>query len=1118
MHARPALLLSVSGLLALASHLPALTVEEFQALPDQRPAIRQSFGVRSARAVSAEEIEVQIGMSVTDAAGNPAAYRIFSETDTNYPFAAFISPRSAQLTRTTEVASVKGTSSPAFTRTTVRLTLPRPLQAGTVYHVIAQGAGQVMVTAARTAAEITWPAPTATAALEEEVAAAAIGLRGLNPLGQGLLQVNFGPGLAPGEARTLSHYRVTINGQPAVVKNIGRISRLDTYLPVGWPFGAIPQHEVFLEIEPAYRQGDLIALEVNPALTAGRRTARLAFDESRSISTALKVNQVGYLPDSPVKIAYLGRWMGSFPEQVSAGTAAGSAQDAFWQALATGDAAAPAEISPALKFPTPPAFQVCEEDSGKVVYTATSRLVHTSGQMNEGVGAVDHSGENVYQLDFTACTTPGRYYLRVPGVGRSLPFRIDADVYAEAFRVQGAGMFIQRCGLALGPPHTPWHRIACHHTGVIPTTLLRSAGEQAAFKSLPEHVDYSSVEKAPPPAELQTLDRDPTLLAYWPLNGDLRDASGHGRDLTARGTAFAFEPVREVMPGRNFALGPTQTGPDNGAVAPALPLDRTNGFTFSLWVRFDGGSKFEGTLIGHAVTDINRPRAQLIASWGVLRGFVGARGEAADLGRLSDGKWHHIALVAGADRGLQLYLDGAPTGAGTLGASALSAEEFQVGALGGEEAAGKYIDEVRVYGRPLELAEVRTLSRRWGELSLAIPAYGGHHDAGDYNPRSHLDVAQTLMNAYEIAPAKFTDGQLAMPEQNNGLPDILDEAFWALRLWLDLQDADGGVRGGTESNGDPNFIQTVELDRLGDYAFAKDAGASFEFAGAFAQASRIWRSAGRTQEADDFLARARKAYAWAQAHPPAASSPENFAGYFLSPKAYAAAELLHTTGEATFGEDFRSACVWSKKPEADVDVYRLYDQQAAAWAYARCPANAVDPDLQQRVRAAIVRKADVFIEHSSKMAYGFIRHPWAPMTWGTAAYENWLDPLLWAEALTGDPTYRAWIIRTCDNTLGANPLGLSYITGLGTRAIRAPLHNSRYGASGEVVIGLQGQGPNQRGEGYRVAETAYPGLREDFAPLYTFVDAHFALSMNEGLSRSMAKSMAVFGLLQPDQK
>jgi len=151
------------------------------------------------------------------------------------------------------------------------------------------------------------------------------------------------------------------------------------------------------------------------------------------------------------------------------------------------------------------------------------------------------------------------------------------------------------------------------------------------------------------------------------------------------------------------------------------------------------------------------------------------------------------------------------------------------------------------------------------------------------------------------------------------------------------------------------------------------------------------------------------------------------------------------------------------------------------------------------------------------MAYAFIRHPNAPISWGTGAYENYLTPVVWAYALTRDAQYLYWIVRTCDNTLGANPLGRSYIVGLGTRTVRAPLHNSRYCHLGEVVAGMHVEGPVARAEGYRVAETAYPAPREDFASLYTLVDCHFAIAMDEGLVSAQAKSMAAFGLLLPDQ-
>ena len=60
------------------------------------------------------------------------------------------------------------------------------------------------------------------------------------------------------------------------------------------------------------------------------------------------------------------------------------------------------------------------------------------------------------------------------------------------------------------------------------------------------------------------------------------------------------------------------------------------------------------------------------------------------------------------------------------------------------------------------------------------------------------------------------------------------------------------------------------------------------------------------------------------------------------------------------------------------------------------------------------------------------------------------------------------------------------------------------------------QGPNQRGEGYQIKETAHPRIREDFASLYTYVDATFAISMDEGTIPSQARCMALFGLLRPD--
>jgi endoglucanase len=57
--------------------------------------------------------------------------------------------------------------------------------------------------------------------------------------------------------------------------------------------------------------------------------------------------------------------------------------------------------------------------------------------------------EQLCTADFSAVTEPGEYALVVPGVGRSAAFRVGADVYDEPFRVVMLGMYLWRCGTAV---------------------------------------------------------------------------------------------------------------------------------------------------------------------------------------------------------------------------------------------------------------------------------------------------------------------------------------------------------------------------------------------------------------------------------------------------------------------------------------------------------------------------------------------------------------------------------------------------------------------------------------------------------------------------------------------
>lgn len=92
---------------------------------------------------------------------------------------------------------------------------------------------------------------------------------------------------------------------------------------------------------------------------------------------------------------------------------------------------------------------------------------------------------------------------------------------------------------------------------------------------------------------------------------------------------------------------------------------------------------------------------------------------------------------------------------------------------------------------------------------------GGWHDAADYDRRpQHLQIVNDLCAVYLMRPQNFYDGQLAIPENNNGIPDILDEAEWGLRHLIDGQQKDGGVGTWIESTRHPGPVDVAEKDQM----------------------------------------------------------------------------------------------------------------------------------------------------------------------------------------------------------------------------------------------------------------------------------------------------------------
>ena len=86
------------------------------------------------------------------------------------------------------------------------------------------------------------------------------------------------------------------------------------------------------------------------------------------------------------------------------------------------------------------------------------------------------TGDTVQAADFSSARTAGEYYLEIPGVGRSWHFHIGNEVYARPFYLVMRGFYGQRCGVAvdMGPEFPNYRHAACHLDG----KFHRSSGKK----------------------------------------------------------------------------------------------------------------------------------------------------------------------------------------------------------------------------------------------------------------------------------------------------------------------------------------------------------------------------------------------------------------------------------------------------------------------------------------------------------------------------------------------------------------------------------------------------------------------------------------------------------------
>ncbi len=330
---------------------------------------------------------------------------------------------------------------------------------------------------------------------------------------------------------------------------------------------------------------------------------------------------------------------------------------------------------------------------------------------------------------------------------------------------------------------------------------------------------------------------------------------------------------------------------------------------------------------------------------------------------------------------------------------------------------------------------------------------GGWHDAADFDRRFwHYEAVWDLCGAYEMYPRKFRDGQLQIPESENGIPDILDEAMVGIDVWAKTQTPEGGVAGWIEQTSHPLNTGTADIDKGRFYCAMPDRASSYAFAAAASQMSRLLMPFD-AKKAKLYLQQARKAYTWAsdddnritmQFKVPEGSRQPNLTGKtikFEEPakiqgmgpifRLMASLQLAATTGEGSYLQRFRD------EGGAQQMVQWLPDEiPHFAFVTALC-SDLLTSAEKQLIQTAVLKEADLFVEGSRSLPYHNlwrpIDHPYFQnMGWGmgSSAYRARLQIL--AYRVTGQPKYREAALNGANWELGANELGRSLETGLGS--------------------------------------------------------------------------------------
>ncbi|HRR05763.1 MAG TPA: DUF4380 domain-containing protein [Victivallales bacterium] len=322
-------------------------------------------------------------------------------------------------------------------------------------------------------------------------------------------------------------------------------------------------------------------------------------------------------------------------------------------------------------------------------------------------------------------------------------------------------------------------------------------------------------------------------------------------------------------------------------------------------------------------------------------------------------------------------------------------------------------------------------------------AWGGYHDAGDWNPRrvTHMWVTLAQLELVEMYPEYFNKLDLNIPKVD-GIPDIITEALFEIDCFRRMQLPDGGIPFGIETDGDPSPGEVSWLTTQHAYVTAPNIRDSWFYSSVAARAAKVLKPI-NPELSKIYEESAIKAFNWAEADYAKRESDGSLNKLkelwrATDARNLAALILYDLTGDPKWHEIFlKTTCL--KTPEG-VCWWGKHIQCDAAFLYARLKDREVDSLIKGNALKAVLQQAERSLEYAAGNAFNLTTmDKYRPLFAGFFSTSGGTE-LARAHYLTGDRKYLDGVLRSCQFQSGCNPNNIVYTTGLGVNPVKNPLH------------------------------------------------------------------------------